>query len=151
MVSLPSRRAGNAKLWVRAPIRAEKMTPSAKLDRLRMAVRPHEAAMTPLPGPRDALPDGRTAHALVLTYKFSLAEDGKVTPTLPMLNRCVLPSWRHGSKATKTAGTSNLYPSAPLPFLQAVNGSDPSSFHSTDAKQPLHQQTCVPIRWQKRA
>ena len=88
---LPSRCAGNAKLWVRAPFRAEKMTPSAKLDRLRMAVRPHEVAMTPLPGPRDALPDGRTAHAMVLTYKFSLAEDGKVTPTLPMLNRCVPP------------------------------------------------------------
>ena len=81
--------AGNAKLWVRAPFRAEKLTPAAKLDRLRLAVRPIEATLAPLPGPRDALPDGRTAHALVLSYKFSLAEDGKVTPTLPMLNRWV--------------------------------------------------------------
>ena len=52
-----------------------------------MPVRPAEAALTPLAGPRDALPQGRTAHALVLTYKFSLMEDGKVTPMLPMLNR----------------------------------------------------------------
>ena len=77
------------KLWVRAPFRAEKLTPAAKLDRVRIAVRPSEAALSPLPGPRDALPDGRTAHALVLTYKFSLVEDGKVTPLLPILNRCV--------------------------------------------------------------
>ncbi len=73
---------------MRAPFRQEKLTPAAKLDRLRIAVRPAEAALSPLPGPRDALPDGRTAHALVLTYKFSLLEDGKVTPVLPMLNRC---------------------------------------------------------------
>ena len=80
--------AGNAKLWVRAPFRPEKLTPAAKLDRLRIAVRPAEAALSPLTGARDALPDGRTAHALVLTYKFSLAEDGKITPLLPMLNWC---------------------------------------------------------------
>ena len=72
---------------VRAPFRFETLTPSAKLDRLQIAVRPSEAALSPLPGARDALPEGRTAHQLLLSYKFSLAEDGKVTPLLPMLNK----------------------------------------------------------------
>lgn len=37
-------------------------------------------------GPRDALPRGRTPHALMLTYKLSLQEGGKITPRLPMMN-----------------------------------------------------------------
>ena len=64
------------------------MAPVAKLDRLLISVRPSETRLSPLSWARDSLPEGRTAHALVLTYKFSLAEDGKVTPSLPMLNRC---------------------------------------------------------------
>ena len=39
-----------------------------------------------LQGARDALPRGRTPHALTLTYKLSLVEDGKITPRLPMMN-----------------------------------------------------------------
>jgi hypothetical protein len=37
-------------------------------------------------GARDALPRGRTPHALTLTYKLSLVEGGKITPRLPMMN-----------------------------------------------------------------
>lgn len=39
-----------------------------------------------LQGARDALPRGRTPHALTLTYKLSLVEGGKITPRLPMMN-----------------------------------------------------------------
>ena len=31
---------------------------------------------------------GRVTHRLLLTYKLKLEEGGKVTPTLPALNRC---------------------------------------------------------------
>lgn len=35
------------------------------------------------------VPAGRITHRLLLTYKLKLEEGGKVTPTLPALNRCV--------------------------------------------------------------
>ena len=43
--------------------------------------------MQPLEGPRDQLPQGRTIHALLLTYKLSLEAEGKHRVTVPMLNR----------------------------------------------------------------
>ncbi len=57
-----------------------------KLDTLRIPLRPTDAELAPLPFPRDTLPEGRVTHRLILTYKLSMAEAGKVTPTLPMLN-----------------------------------------------------------------
>lgn len=60
-----------------------------KLDVLRIPLRPSESELAPLLGPRDTLPEGRVTHRLILTYKLSLAEGGKVTPTLPMLNKSV--------------------------------------------------------------
>lgn len=45
---------------------------------------------------------GRVTHRLLLTYKLSLAEAGKVTPTLPMLNRWV-PGCRGGRAGGRTA------------------------------------------------
>lgn len=44
--------------------------------------------MQPLDSPRDQLPQGRTIHALLLTYKLSLEAEGKHRVTVPMLNRC---------------------------------------------------------------
>lgn len=61
--------------------------PQLKLDVLRIPLRPTDAELSPLPWPRDTLPEGRVIHRLILTYKLSLAEAGKVTPTLPMLNK----------------------------------------------------------------
>lgn len=80
---------GPAKLHALAPLRRERLKPSASLDALRIPLRPTDAALAPLPGPRDALWDGRVAHSLLLTYAFTLAEGGAVTPTLPALNRHV--------------------------------------------------------------
>ena len=57
-----------------------------KLDTLRIPLRPTEAELAPLPFPRDTLPEGRVTHRLILTYKLTMTEAGKVTPTLPMLN-----------------------------------------------------------------
>lgn len=45
----------------------------------------HWANASPAPPPLA----GRVTHRLLLTYKLSLAEGGKCTPTLPMLNRWV--------------------------------------------------------------
>lgn len=108
--------AGNAKLLVRAPLRREKVKPSAKLDVLRIPLRPTEAELAPLSAPRDALPGGRTIHRLVLTYKLSLAEDGKVRPTLPMLNRYVYDGEMEAQMYMVTDGnrrllsTGDIYP-----------------------------------------
>ncbi|CAL8469996.1 g9538 [Coccomyxa elongata] len=79
----------NTKLHVRAPFRSEKFAPAAKLSTVRIPLRPTEAVLAPLPGARDVLPNGRTIHTLTLTYKLTVAEAGKHTVTLPLLNRYV--------------------------------------------------------------
>lgn len=85
--------SGAAKIHLRAPLRRERMKPTAKLDVVRLPLRPAaDAELAPLSGPRDVLPGGRTIHKLVLTYKLILAEGGKVTPRLPALNRFVYDS-----------------------------------------------------------
>ena len=43
--------------------------------------------MQPLGNDRDQLPQGRTIHALLLTYKLSVEAEGKYRVTVPMLNR----------------------------------------------------------------
>ena len=72
----------------RAPIQSEKLVPSAKLTAVHIPLRPCEAVLAPLPGKRDALPNNRAIHSLLLTYKLSVAEAGKHTVTLPPLNGC---------------------------------------------------------------
>ena len=74
----------------RAPFQGEKLVPAAKLTAVHIPLRPTEAVLAPLPGARDVLPDGRTIHTLLLTYKLTVAEAGKHTVTLPLLNRCYL-------------------------------------------------------------
>lgn len=69
------------------PASCPQVKPSAKLDTLRISLRPTDAELAPLATPRDTLWEGRVTHRLLLTYKLSLAEAGKVTPTLPALNR----------------------------------------------------------------
>ncbi|PRW39066.1 Tripeptidyl-peptidase 2 isoform A [Chlorella sorokiniana] len=81
--------AGPAKVYALASLRREKVKPQAKLDVLRIPLRPAEAELAPLLGARDTLPEGRVTHRLLLTYKLKLEEGGKVTPTLPALNRYV--------------------------------------------------------------
>lgn len=80
---------GPLKVYARAPLRREKIKPTAKLDAVRIPLRPTDAELSPLSAPRDVLPGGRTIHRLVLTYKFSLTEGGKVTPRVPLLNKFV--------------------------------------------------------------
>lgn len=74
------------KLQLQAPLRAERLQPTAKLEALLIPLRPVSATVAPLQGARDAMPRGRTPHGLVLTYKLKLEEHGKITPRLPMLN-----------------------------------------------------------------
>ena len=74
----------------RAPFQSEKLVPSAKLTAVHIPLRPAEAVLAPLPGKRDALPNNRTIHTLLLTYKLTVTEAGKHTITLPLLNRSSL-------------------------------------------------------------
>ena len=74
----------------RAPFQSEKLVPAAKLTAVHIPLRPTEAVLAPLPGARDVLPNGRTIHTLLLTYKLTVGEAGKHTVTLPLLNRCYL-------------------------------------------------------------
>jgi len=71
----------------RAPFRIEKINPSAKLNTFQIPLKPVESQMQPLDAARDQLPQGRTIHALLLTYKLSLETEGKHRVTVPMLNR----------------------------------------------------------------
>ena len=71
----------------RAPFRPEKLAPAAKLGKVAIPLRPAEAVLAPLGAERDMLPNGRMIHGLLLTYKLAVAEAGKHTVTLPLLNR----------------------------------------------------------------
>ena len=86
--------------------------PQAKLDVLRIPLRPSEAELAPLCAPRDTLPEGRVTHRLLLTYKLTLAEGGKVTPTLPLLNRCeggrTAGCCADGSSSSSSSSSSNF-------------------------------------------
>ena len=49
--------------------------------------------MAPLVGRRDALPNQRTIHSLLLTYKLTVVEAGKHTVRLPLLNKYARMPW----------------------------------------------------------
>ncbi|CAK0779170.1 hypothetical protein CVIRNUC_004710 [Coccomyxa viridis] len=79
----------STKVMLRAPFQAEKLSPSAKLTTVHIPLRPSEALLAPLLGKRDALPNQRTIHSLLLTYKLTVVEAGKHTVRLPLLNNFV--------------------------------------------------------------
>lgn len=80
---------GPTKAFVRALLRREMIKPTAKLDTLRMSLRPTESEFHALNSPRDRLPGCRSIYRLVLTYSLPLSEGGKITPRLPALNNYV--------------------------------------------------------------
>lgn len=45
-------------------------------------LRPCDSVLEPLMSPRDALPNSTIIYRLILTYKFSLSEAGKVRPRM---------------------------------------------------------------------
>lgn len=75
-----------SKLIVRSTLRAQKVKPAVKLTHVRQSVPPTEASITPLDAARDALPEGRCVHALLLSYSLEVKEGGQYTPRLPALN-----------------------------------------------------------------
>lgn len=81
------------RLACRAPFQAEKLSPSAKLTTVHIPLRPSEALLAPLLGKRDALPNQRTIHSLLLTYKLTVVEAGKHTVRLPLLNKYARVPW----------------------------------------------------------
>lgn len=76
----------------RAPLRREKVAPTAKLTTLLIPLRPTNSAISPLTPDRDGLPNNRTIHKQELTYELKAEEAGSYKPTLPMLNKCALRS-----------------------------------------------------------
>ena len=135
----------------RAPFRPEKLAPSAKLTKVRIPLRPAEAALAPLGAERDTLPSGRVIHALTLTYKLAVAEAGKHTVTLPLLNRCgplflrfapLTMVWlpQYGSSATYTLARMPLAAAAVSERLQWT-------LHNTTASRRCLHQTRSGARW----
>ena len=83
------------RLSVETPLRAERVAPEASLSVLRHGVRPKQAEIRPLDGYRDKLPDERQIYELELLYDFSVAEAGRVTPRVAMLeNEEYQESWQ---------------------------------------------------------
>ena len=76
-------------LQVHAPLRRSRLKPSATLRKLQMTLRPASCTTTPLDTPRDALPNGRITHRMVLTYKLTLKQGGEITPLPPALKKMV--------------------------------------------------------------
>jgi tripeptidyl-peptidase II len=110
---------GTVKVIARAPLLREKIKPSAKLDTVRIPLRPTDAGvLAPLRAPRDVLPGGRTIHSLLLSYKLSLQEGGKVTPRVPLLNRYVYDSEIEAQMSftrdenKQLLGVGDIYPDA---------------------------------------
>ena len=111
--------AGTVKVVARAPLLGEKIKPSAKLDTVRIPLRPTDAGvLAPLRAPRDLLPGGRTIHSLLLSYKLSLPEGGKVTPKVPLFNRYVYDSEIEAQMSftcdenKQLLGVGDIYPDA---------------------------------------
>ncbi len=71
----------------RAPLRREKLAPTAKLNTIQIPIRPSSSVVSPLSKERDALPDNRVIHKVEITYKLKAEEAGSYKPTLPMLNQ----------------------------------------------------------------
>ncbi|CAI9092237.1 OLC1v1027429C3 [Oldenlandia corymbosa var. corymbosa] len=65
---------------------AEKLVPSAKLNKLRVPYRPIDAKVSALSTDRDKLPSGKQILALLLTYKFKLDDASEIKPQIPLLN-----------------------------------------------------------------
>jgi tripeptidyl-peptidase-2 len=56
----------------------------AKLTTHRRVLRPHTATVRPLLSARDRLPDGRPPFELLVEYRFTQREPGRVTPRFPL-------------------------------------------------------------------
>ncbi|RHY41327.1 hypothetical protein DYB38_000207 [Aphanomyces astaci] len=77
--------AGATKVNLFAHLRNESIEPSAVLTKWTQRLRPDSAVVSTL-GSRDVFADNRHVYQLVLTYTFEQVEEGKVTPSLPLLN-----------------------------------------------------------------
>ncbi|ETW08521.1 hypothetical protein H310_01084 [Aphanomyces invadans] len=76
---------GSTKVNLFAHLRSESIEPSAVLNKWTQRLRPDSAVVSTL-GSRDVFDDNRHVYQLVLTYSFEKAEEGKITPSLPLLN-----------------------------------------------------------------
>lgn len=68
---------------ISAPLGPERLSISAKLDRLRQVLYPATKQLTPGSQQRDQWPSGRISYSLVLEYRFDLEKDQKVTLRFP--------------------------------------------------------------------
>ncbi|EQC32461.1 hypothetical protein SDRG_09788 [Saprolegnia diclina VS20] len=106
-----------ARVDLRCPLRNEAIAPSAALNKWTTRLRPTSAVVSPL-GPRDKFSENRQTYQLLLTYTLKQAEDGKVTPSLPLVNGRLYESPFDGQmllvfdEQKKYMGVSDAYPRA---------------------------------------
>ena len=67
-----------------ASLHRQRIAPAAKLTTHRTTLSPTSAVIKPLAPSRDVLPNGRHLYVLELTYNFSQAKSGTVTPHFPL-------------------------------------------------------------------
>ncbi|ONK71943.1 uncharacterized protein A4U43_C04F14000 [Asparagus officinalis] len=77
------------KIDAKSLLAAEKLVPSATLNKIKVPYRPVESNLSTLPTSRDKLPSGKQIIALTLTYKFKLEEGAEIKPHIPLLNNRV--------------------------------------------------------------
>ncbi|KAF0698014.1 Aste57867_11345 [Aphanomyces stellatus] len=76
---------GSARVNVKALLRQESILPQAKLTTWTQRFRPTDAIVEPCSA-RNTWPEARVIYQLVLTFKFTKPDDGKVVLRLPILN-----------------------------------------------------------------
>ncbi|OQR99082.1 tripeptidyl-peptidase [Achlya hypogyna] len=108
---------GFARVDVVCPLRNEALAPTAALTKWTTRLRPETAVVSPL-GPRDRFSDNRQTYQLLLSYVLKQADEGKVTPSLPLLNGRLYESPFDGQMLMifdakkKYMGVSDAYPRA---------------------------------------
>ena len=76
--------AAPRRVLLRSPFRKTTIGPEASLTTHRQVVHPAKAEIQPLSSARDLIPDGRQIYEAQVTFRFTQAKAGTVTPRLPL-------------------------------------------------------------------
>ncbi len=105
-----------AELSVGSFLRATLLKPQAKLSTQRSFLAPAESVLQPLTHPEDLLPGEQQPYQLLLTYRFTQAKGGTVSPRFPTLERLLYDSevlshlWLIKDQAKRQVAAGNIDP-----------------------------------------